>query len=638
MYKFKNQSIHLKNLIKNILKANLDNQNDYKKLIFNLIHQIELFSTLLLFVLLVIEYTIHQHFSSHIIVLLVCFIYLTITSSLSFKYYKYKIALFSLLLYVSAVYFILNGYNYVMLFYVLIIYIAYLTNRVISLINLIIVILSLLLLSNMIIINIKDTSFISENTFIVSFIIICVLSSYLVNNFASSFKNKFKENEKNVKKIIFDNQKYMLLNKQLISEAEKREKVQENLELSLLRFKTIFDEANDSIIILDADENILEVNKTGLLRFDLSEDQIKSMKYSDLVSDEMKPLLAERIKRVIVNKFAIFESEHIKKDGSIIYVENRISYIEYSHFKFLINISRDISERKRKEKEAEEIEGQLRGMVLERTSQLEDAMTELRVEIEEKIKTEYELIKTKTELEKSLAMEREYNILRTRFVSMISHEYRTPLTVILSSTYILEHFYKIQDNENFNKNISKIQSSVQTMTNLLENVIRIGKTETQLLQVDLNKFDILETVKDIFSEMKSIDKVNHNYKLECEYKQLIINSDERLQNLIIRDIVKNASKYSEKDTNIIIQIFIIDSNLIIIISDEGIGIPEKDMKHLFEPFFRGGNIGAKEGTGLGLALTKRYVSTLNGTIEVNSIENKGTTIKLTYPLTYYELR
>lgn len=628
----------MKNLIKNILKANLDNQNDYKKLIFNLIHRIELFSTFLVFALLVIEYFIHQNFSPHIIVLFLCFIYLALTSSISFKYYKIKIALFALLLYAGGVYFILNGYNYVLLLYVLIIYIAYLTNRVISLINLIIVILSILLLNDMIIINIKDTSFISENTFIVSFIIICALSSYLVNNFATSFKNKFKENEKNVKKIIFDNQKYMLLNKQLISEAEKREKVQDNLELSLLRFKTIFDEASDSIIILDAEENILEVNKTGLMRYNLSEEVIKSMKYRDLVSDDMKSLLAERIKKVIENKFAIFESEHISREGEIVYVENRVSYIEYSQFKFLINISRDISERKRKEKEAEEIESQLREMVLERTSQLEDAMTELRIEIEEKIRTELELIKTKTELEKSLVMEREYNTLRNRFVSMISHEYRTPLTVILSSTYILEHYFKVQDNENFNKNINKIQSSVQAMTNLLEDVIRIGKAETQLLQVDLNKFDILETVKDIFSEMKSIDKVNHNYKLECEYRQLIINSDERLQNLIIRDIVKNASKFSEKDTNIIIQIFIIDSILTIIISDEGIGIPEKDMKHLFEPFFRGGNIGAKEGTGLGLSLIKRYVSTLNGTIEVNSIENKGTTIKLTYPLTSYEIR
>jgi signal transduction histidine kinase len=210
----------------------------------------------------------------------------------------------------------------------------------------------------------------------------------------------------------------------------------------------------------------------------------------------------------------------------------------------------------------------------------------------------------------------------------------------LVSIYIVNRFslsFKEMIEENEQKNLKKIQDTVQSMTNLLEDVIRIGKTENQFAQVSYNKYDIIKLIDEILTEIKFIEKIPHYYEFAKDYQGLIISSDEKLQSHIIRNLIHNASKYSEKGTLIKVNIYLLEDNLNIIISDQGIGIPEDDLKHLFEPFFRSGNVGAREGTGLGLSLTKRHVEALGGTIEVESVENQGTTFKLVFPVTYFEI-
>jgi len=303
----------------------------------------------------------------------------------------------------------------------------------------------------------------------------------------------------------------------------------------------------------------------------------------------------------------------------------------------LMIIIKDISARKKKEEKDEEVKNQLRLMVEDRTAQLEDAMNELRVEIQNKAKTEQELMKAKDELMNSLEIEKEFSELKTRFVSMISHEYRTPLTVILSSTYILEHCFRKNDEEKFNKSIIKIQKSIQSMTNLLEDVMKIGKSENDLSKVTIGSIDLIQLSNEVVKEIKFIDKTSHNFICVCNYKSLIIRTDEKLMNHILKNLIQNAAKYSPKETNITMSLEVNNNMMKIIIQDEGIGIPKEDLEHLFEPFFRSGNVGAREGTGLGLSLVKRYVEALNGKIEVESEENVGSTFKLTFPLGDYEL-
>ena len=628
----------MKYKIKKLLQANFKSKNDYEKLLFNMIHQTEVFSIILVLLLMAIDLFFGFKSKEYLLVLIATFVTLFLTTKLSFKFVRVKVFIFSVFLYLGGVYFLLYGYKFALWFLLLFIYLSFITNKNVALVALGVVIATIYFLGENSIPILDISNFNNQWNFLLIFIILSVATIYLVNNVSIAFKRKFEENESNINKILSDNKKFTALNKQLLREADIREQIQSDLESSRQRFKTIFDEASDVIIILDYDENILEVNKAALDRYGLSDSQMRKMKYSDLVSDDIKPLLKERKDYVVEHKFAVFESEFIKDDGEKVYLENKVSYIENFNYKFLINISRDISDRVRKEKEAEEKEQLLRKMVLERTAQLEDALTELKSEIDNKTRTENELIKAKQSLEKSLENEIEYNNLRARFISMISHEYRTPLTVILSSTYILEHYFKKQDIGNFNKNISKIQSSVQSMTNLLEDVIKIGKAEKQYLQVELNKFEVMECLRDVVAEMKLVDKVSHIYKIESKITQLVINFDERLFTTILSEIIKNAAKFSEKDSIIELNLRLEESDMIVEIADQGIGIPEKDLKYMFDPFFRSSNVGAREGTGLGLLLTKRYVESLNGKIDVESNENIGTKVKLTFPLSNFDVK
>lgn len=620
--------------IKKILEAKIEADSAYYSLIYTFAYRVELFSFLVISVLFFLSLFLNFKLNNDFFTLLSIFFLVTISNVLDFKYFKLKKILFYVFLYSGGLYFITHHFNFILWFYILLLAVAFLEYLTFSIAALIVILLTMYYKFET---NQIDGKILAQGNifalnninFIYIFSIVGLVSIYIVNRFSLSFKEMIEENEQKNRELTKDKEKFELYNLQLLKEAEIRNEIQKSLESSRLRFKSIFDHANDALI--------LEANKVALERYGFNLDSINNYNYYNLVSPEIKPLLEEREKTIVEEKTSIFESQHIDKNNNIIYDENKVSFIETPNFNFFVNVSKDISERIRKEKEYQDVEKQLRRMVLDRTAQLEDAMEELRSEIEDKIKTENELRITKDELEKSLEIEREYSHLKNRFVSMISHEYRTPLTVILSSIYILDHFFFAQDKDNFQKNLKKIQDTVQSMTNLLEDVIRIGKTENQFAQVSYNKYDIIKLIYEILTEIKFIEKIPHDYEFAKDYQGLIISSDEKLQSHIIRNLIHNASKYSEKGTLIKVNIYLLEDNLNIIISDQGIGIPEDDLKHLFEPFFRSGNVGAREGTGLGLSLTKRHVEALGGTIEVESVENQGTTFKLVFPVTYFEI-
>ncbi len=416
------------------------------------------------------------------------------------------------------------------------------------------------------------------------------------------------------------------------NQSKKNIEVSNNIELTNSRLKTIFDNVTDVILIHNAKGELIEINQAGIDRFGIDIINLNKYNVFELVSQEYKELISEKINNSSNDYFSTFESKHTTASGDVIHTENKFKFLVSNNADLFINISRDITEIKSKELEQKESNKRLKELVEERTSQLEDALSELRNEINVKIQAENELIEAKNNLIKSLEIEREYSQLKSRFVSMISHEYRTPLTVILSSTYILEYFFDNKDREKFIQNINKIQLSVQSMTRLLEDVMKIGKSEGELSKVKYRKFDVIVSIEEVISEIKFIEKINHNYELISKYKDLIVNLDEKLFMYIIRNLINNASKYSEKDTFVRIKVDVQNHNLKISISDEGIGIPKDDLKHLFDPFFRSENVGAIEGTGLGLHLTKKYVEALSGEINVDSYQNKGTKFMLTFPI------
>ncbi len=291
----------------------------------------------------------------------------------------------------------------------------------------------------------------------------------------------------------------------------------------------------------------------------------------------------------------------------------------------------DLTSRIEREEEIKQLNYQLEERVIERTAQLESTLEELKYENDERKRTQDELYRMKEEIQKAYEKEKELNELKTRFVSMVSHEYRSPLTVILSSTYILDILYEKRMTEDFKQNILKIQDSVKSMTKLLDDVLLIGGNKTDQSNVLITNIEIVHIAKQLLEEIKFINKTKHNYELTTSSSKMKMNSDENMLRYILINLLNNASKYSEDGTSIWLDIADEGENIVFKVVDKGIGIPEDDKKNLFQPFYRSKNVGAVSGTGLGLAIVKSHVNMLGGDIFVTSEESEGATFTVKLP-------
>lgn len=269
--------------------------------------------------------------------------------------------------------------------------------------------------------------------------------------------------------------------------------------------------------------------------------------------------------------------------------------------------------------------------VAERTIQLENTLENLNYENEERKKAQEELLKTQLELQASLQNEKELHQLKSRFISMVSHEYRTPLTVIMSSVNLLKNYFTKMSQEQIDKQYKNISTSVFSMTNLLDDVLMIGKTES-LNTLNKIEFDLINSINAIIENVKFVDNKKHIFELNFPEKLCIV-SDKKLIDHTVSNLLSNAVKYSDKDTVVTVNaISLNDTTLQIEIIDRGIGIPQDDIDKVFESFYRSYNTGTIEGTGLGMAIVKKSVDTLGGTIEIDSKLGIGTTVKLKIPI------
>jgi signal transduction histidine kinase len=242
--------------------------------------------------------------------------------------------------------------------------------------------------------------------------------------------------------------------------------------------------------------------------------------------------------------------------------------------------------------------------------------------------------KAEEETKKALAKERELNELKTKFVSIASHEFRTPLSTVMSSASLVQQYKNKGDLDKIDKHISRIKSSVNHLTAILNDFLSLGKLEEGRVEIEREEVDVDEFFSEIHEEIRPLLKEGQNIKLTCSLYKKVILLDRRVMRNILFNLLSNASKYSDSQKTIHISCKndLNLNDLVISIRDEGIGIPEHEIKHLFERFFRASNATNIQGTGLGLNIVKRYVDLLNGKIDFESHEGKGSTFTITLPI------
>ncbi|MFZ4057611.1 MAG: ATP-binding protein [Ferruginibacter sp.] len=319
----------------------------------------------------------------------------------------------------------------------------------------------------------------------------------------------------------------------------------------------------------------------------------------------------------------------IKKSGEEFPVEVSLSNFNSEKGKFVIAFISDITRRKEIEeailaqqkeleifnKKVEQLNDELEEKVQIRTHQLEETLAQLEA--------------SKDELTEALSKEKELSDLKTRFVSMASHEFRTPLSTILSSASLVAKYTQSEEQEKRNKHIHRIKSAVNNLTDILNEFLSIGKIEDGKIVAHLLDFNIKDLIANLCSEIQGITKQGQ-YINFIHTGQVEVGLDPSLLRNILINLLSNAIKFSPEFSTITIEAFVDESSVKIIVRDNGVGISKDDQEHLFERFFRGTNVTNIQGTGLGLHIVGKYVELMDGVIEFVSELEKGTAFILTF--------
>ena len=236
------------------------------------------------------------------------------------------------------------------------------------------------------------------------------------------------------------------------------------------------------------------------------------------------------------------------------------------------------------------------------------------------------------ELEESLRREKELGILKTNFVSMASHEFRTPLTVINSITDVIQKYNNNLSKEEIDERLNKIKSEIKGMTTMLEDFLTIGKSNSQKFQFNPVLFNFSEHLNTIISEYQLSDSIVRTISIsQPENDEIILKADPKWIKHIVTNLLSNAIKFSKEDQPIEITVTSKKDEVIFSLKDYGIGIPKEDLKHLFEPFYRAKNVKNISGTGLGLAIIHKGIELHGGSIDIQSEIGVGSTFTITIP-------
>lgn len=236
------------------------------------------------------------------------------------------------------------------------------------------------------------------------------------------------------------------------------------------------------------------------------------------------------------------------------------------------------------------------------------------------------------QLEQSLSKEKELNELKSHFVSMASHEFRTPLATIQAASDALLRYSEQMTSHQKEERLHKIQIEVKRMTDLLEDILSISKVESGTQRLHLAPIDLPLMCQDILEEMKILASANHRLSLVCKQPIDILWLDSKLIRQVLINLLSNAIKYSPKGGDITLSLNQHHQDITIEIQDQGMGIPTKDQERIFDAFYRGQNVGNIGGTGLGLSIAKSSLELQGGNLTIQSQEGIGTIVTVTLPI------
>ena len=383
----------------------------------------------------------------------------------------------------------------------------------------------------------------------------------------------------------------------------------------------IIDNAIDGIITIDNRGLVASINPSACKLFGYDSDEVIGSNISKLMPNPYRDEHDKYLTRYqhTGNPHIIGigrEVSGLKKDGSIFPFRLGVSEVKFNDTVKYCGFIHDLTKEKEAEARIVEYAAELEKLVEDRTAALRNIVKALE--------------DAKAEVSLSLEKEKELSQLKSRFVSMASHEFRTPLSSVQLSASLIEKYALSFDNTNIIRHVNKIKNSVGNLTGILNDFLSLEKLEAGKTEATFSRFDLVKLAEEIIEEMQMIAKQNQSIIYQHTGISSMVNLDQNLLKNCVFNLVANAIKYSGENTFIEFNTEVTDTHCIITVKDNGIGIPENDQKHMFEPFFRAHNTGNIPGTGLGLNIVARYTQLMNGIVHFESTQNKGTLFTIAF--------
>ncbi|WP_282070863.1 PAS domain-containing sensor histidine kinase [Polaribacter atrinae] len=398
-------------------------------------------------------------------------------------------------------------------------------------------------------------------------------------------------------------------------------------------FNVLFEAVSEGVVVVNGKQNIVSVNSSVEKMFGYNTGELINQPLNVLIPKNyhaghgahFKGFMMNKEKRQMGNGRDLYGA---RKNGDIFPLEAGLNPFQINGETFIMALVIDISVRKQQEEEIFQLNDELEKKVCERTKELSKTVQELKTVNIELDAENQKRIDAENKIKDALKKEKELNELKTKFLSLVSHEFKTPLSGILTSTMLLGKYKLTEQQEKRNKHLETITNKVHYLNNILNDFLSIEILETGKINYKFHTFKLSKVVDEVIYNANMLLKQGQRIKYPEDIDEISLTQDEKTIALALSNLINNAIKYSPENTEIDIKIKQDNTATTIKIKDQGIGIPKADQKNIFNRYFRAENALLTEGTGIGLNIIKSHLQNLGGTITFESEENKGSTFTL----------
>jgi len=402
-------------------------------------------------------------------------------------------------------------------------------------------------------------------------------------------------------------------------------------------FNILFEAVSEGVIVVDKNQKMVAINTSA--------ERIFGYENKELINQTLDILIPKKYHKNHTYHVADFmkkrdtrkigqgrELSGVKKNNEEFPLEVGLNPFNLDNETYVMALVIDITERKKNDLEIERLNAQLESKIKERTLELNKKVEQLKdlnlnylKEIERRVEAENQL---------TIALKKEIELsdLKSKFLSLVSHEFKTPLSGILTSAILLEKYKLSEEQDKRDKHIKTISNKVLHLNNILNDFLSIDRLDSGKINYKLTTFNLSKVINEVVYTANMLLKSGQKINIPLNIDEFTLYQDEKILELALSNLLLNAIKYSPENAEIDIRVTKKKGKIYFKIIDEGVGIPAKDQDHIFDRYFRAENVLNYQGTGIGLNIAKVHIENLGGNISFKSKENTGSTFMIELPI------